>query len=151
MTINDSGRYIILELPAETLPEKTGDVVSSLIFAGIVPIIAHPERNSAIRSDPEKLGRLVEMGALAQLTAQSLTGFFGRKIQNFSIFLTEHKLVHMLVSDAHSVRQRQPVLSAGLKKRLKEVVGEKTALAMVETIPQKILNGEDCNLEYPKK
>ncbi|MEA1927045.1 MAG: CpsB/CapC family capsule biosynthesis tyrosine phosphatase [Thermodesulfobacteriota bacterium] len=148
MTMNDSGRYIILELLDEALPQNMEEIISTLIFAGIIPIIAHPERNSAIRRNPEIIYQLVQLGALAQLTASSLTGRFGSRIEKFSVFLLEHNLVHMLVTDAHSSSQRRPVLSRGLK-RLKAIVGEKTAMEMVETIPEKILNGEDVDVEFP--
>jgi protein-tyrosine phosphatase len=148
LTMNDSGRHITLELPDEALPKNMEEIISSLIFAGIIPIIAHPERNRVIRSNPGAIYRLVELGALAQLTSASLTGLFGSEIKNFSIFLLEHRLAHMLVTDAHSSRRRRPVLSEGLK-RLKKIVGEKTAMEMVETIPEKILNGEDVDMKYP--
>jgi len=148
LTMNDSGRYITLELPNEALPKNIEEIISSLIFAGIIPIVAHPERNHAIQNDPEILYQLVQLGALAQLTASSLTGRVGSRIEKFSTLLLEHKLAHMLVTDAHSSKQRRPTLSKGLK-RLKEVVGEKAAMGMVEEIPEKILNGEDIDVEFP--
>jgi len=148
LTMNDSGRYIILELPNEALPTNIEKIISSLIFSGIIPIVSHPERNHAIQNDPEILYQLVQLGALAQLTASSLTGRVGSKIEKFSALLLEHKLAHMLVTDAHSSKQRRPTLSKGLK-RLKTVVGEKAATDMIETIPEKILNGEDIEVEFP--
>jgi len=148
LTMNNSGRYITLELPNEALPKNMEEIISSLVFAGIIPIIAHPEKNHAIQNDPEIIYQLVQLGALAQLTASSLTGRLGSRIEKFSVFLLEHNLIHMLVTDAHSSRRRRPVLSEGLK-RLKEIVGEKAAMEMVEAIPEKILNGEDIDMEFP--
>lgn len=148
LTMNDSGRYIILELPNEALPKNIEEIISSLVFAGIIPIVAHPEKNYVIQNDPEIIYQLVRFGALAQLTASSLTGRLGSKIEKFSVFLLEHKLAHMLATDAHSSTQRRPLLSEALKS-LKKIVGEKAAMEMVETIPEKILNGEDIDVEYP--
>ena len=148
MTMNNSGRYIILELPGETLPQNLDESISSLVFAGIIPIIAHPERNLAIRSNPALLYRLVKLGALSQLTTSSLIGRFGSTIEEFSIFLIEHNLVHMMATDAHSSRQRRPILSKGLK-RLKEIIGQEAAMEMVTEIPEKILNGNDVDVEFP--
>jgi len=148
LTINDSGRHIILELPNEALPQNIEEIISSFIFAGIVPIIGHPERNQVIRNNPGVIYRLVELGALTQLTSASLTGLFGSEIKKFSNFLLKHKLAHMLMTDAHSSKRRRPVLSEGLES-LKEIVGEKAAMEMVGTIPEKILNGEDIDVEYP--
>ena len=148
LTMNDSGRYITLELPNEALPKNIEEIISALIFAGIIPIIAHPEKTMVTRNNPEIIYQLVQLGALTQLTASSLTGRLGSRIKKFSVFLVEHKLAHMLVTDAHSSKRRRPVLSDGLK-RLKEIVGEKAAMEMVKTIPEKILNGEDMDVEYP--
>ncbi|RZB30511.1 MAG: protein-tyrosine phosphatase [Desulfobacteraceae bacterium Eth-SRB1] len=148
LTMNDSGRHIILELPNESLPRNIEKIISSLVFAGIIPIVAHPEKNHVIQKDPEIIYQLVRLGALAQLTSSSLTGRLGSRIKKFSVFLLEHNLVHMLVTDAHASRQRRPVLSEGLK-RLKEIIGKKAAMGMVETVPEKILNGEDIDMEFP--
>jgi len=45
LTINDSGRHIILELPDEALPKNMEEIISSIVFAGITPIITHPEKS----------------------------------------------------------------------------------------------------------
>ena len=45
-------------------------------------------------------------GALSQLTAGSLTGYFGKKIKKFSEQLIEADLTHFIASDAHNVRNR---------------------------------------------
>jgi len=148
LTMNDSGRYITLELLNEALPKNIEEIISSLVFAGIIPIIAHPEKTLATRSNPDILCQLVQLGSLTQVTALSLTGRLGSRIEEFSVFLLEHKLAHMLVTDAHSSKRKRPILSEGLK-RLKEIVGEKAAMGMVEEIPEKILNGEDIDVEYP--
>jgi len=148
MTMNRSGRYIILELPDEAIAHTIDETISSLVFSGIIPIIAHPERNQAIRSDPSLLYRMVNLGALSQLTTSSLTGRFGSAIVKFSLFLIEHNLVHMMATDAHSSIHRRPVLSKGIT-RLKELVGEKAAMRMMEEIPEKVLNGDDIDVELP--
>jgi len=148
LTMNDSGRYIILELPNEALPTNLDEIISSIVFAGIIPIIAHPEKNHAIQNNPEIIYQLVQLGALAQLTAVSLTGRLGSRIKKFSVFLLKHNLVHMLVTDAHSSRHRRPVLSEGLEI-LKEIIGERAAMKMVNEFPKKILNGEDVDMDNP--
>ena len=55
-------------------------------MAGIQPVIAHPERNSQIMEQPDKLFHLVEKGAISQLTAASVTGDLGKNTKiHFSI------------------------------------------------------------------
>jgi protein-tyrosine phosphatase len=55
---------------------------------------------------PEKLYQLIEKGAISQVTAASLTGAFGKKIQQFSFQLIEANLTHVIASDAHNTHSR---------------------------------------------
>jgi tyrosine-protein phosphatase YwqE len=49
-----------------------------------------------------------------------------------------------MASDAHNVAKRPPVMGTALKK-LSKVVGEGRARDMVETIPERIIRGEEVN------
>jgi len=60
-----------------------------MIDAGIVPIIAHPERNPVLRQDLERVERWVELGCLLQLTAMSITGAFGGSAKKASYRLLD--------------------------------------------------------------
>ena len=44
-------------------------------------ILAHPERNQAIRAKPEILAALVRGGCLVQITGGSILGGFGPEVQ----------------------------------------------------------------------
>ncbi|MGA2193550.1 MAG: CpsB/CapC family capsule biosynthesis tyrosine phosphatase, partial [Nitrospirota bacterium] len=57
-TIN-STRYILLELPPYFRPEDVLGFLESLSGAGLVPIIAHPERNPQLQSDVEFIYKMV--------------------------------------------------------------------------------------------
>ncbi|MCC2685950.1 MAG: hypothetical protein K0R75_2849 [Paenibacillaceae bacterium] len=105
LTINRSG-YLLLELPSDRIPSSLNDLIHELKVMGIVPIIAHPERNREIASDPGKLQGLIERGALSQLTSHSVNGGFGRKIQELCLNMCRRNLVHFIASDAHNVDHR---------------------------------------------
>src|SRR2546428_5125481 len=75
-TLNGSS-YLLLELWTRTWLPETERVIFSLRAYGIIPIIAHPERYHTIQQDPRRLAALLQQGALAQLTASSLTGMQG--------------------------------------------------------------------------
>ncbi len=102
----NGSRYLLIELPAAAIPANLEDIVHELQVAGYVPIIAHPERNLAIAEQPDQLARLVELGALSQLTTHSLCGRFGGKLQRLSLELCRRNLVHVLASDAHDAQRR---------------------------------------------
>lgn len=81
-----NSNYLLLELPTNTVPLHTANIISDLLKEGITPIIAHPERNRAIAEQPSKLTKLIRCGALAQITAGSLVSHFGKNIQKLSRF-----------------------------------------------------------------
>ncbi|UXR76403.1 MULTISPECIES: CpsB/CapC family capsule biosynthesis tyrosine phosphatase [unclassified Staphylococcus] len=103
--INKS-RYLLIELPSNEVPHYTEKLLYEIQTKGFIPIIAHPERNKAIAQNINLLYELVNHGALSQLTASSLTGDLGKKIQKLSIQMIEHNLVHFVASDAHHVERR---------------------------------------------
>ena len=109
-TINDAGKYILLELPSQMIPNGVKDEIFALKLNGITPIITHPERNALIQRDPDILHELIQMGAFAQVTAMSLTGDFGEFIGQVSATLLRYRLVHIIASDAHSAKDRPPVI-----------------------------------------
>ncbi len=80
LTVNGSD-YVFIEFPAESLPDEVSDLVSRMMLAGLIPIISHPERNAVFARRPEILYDMVMQGAVAQVTAQSLTGQFGPRVR----------------------------------------------------------------------
>jgi protein-tyrosine phosphatase len=135
------GRYVLLELPNQSIPPHTQDFLFKMQLKGYFPIITHPERNSMIQNNPEILKELVRVGALVQVTAISLTGEFGKQAQESASQLIKSGLVHFIATDAHSPYRWPPILSKG-RKILEEILGPEHALMMVEEIPEKILRGE---------
>ncbi len=134
----DDTNYVFLEFPSDAVPPGTGNLVYSLMARGRVPIISHPERNQGFIERPEMLYELVSMGCLAQVTAMSLTGEFGRETRSAAGLFLEHNLVHIIASDAHSSHLRPPILS-GAVEAARRIVGDARALAMVTDIPRAIL------------
>lgn len=121
-----NSQYLLLELPTDTVPSYTKHIIHELLLEGITPIIAHPERNKAIAEKPNRLLQLIQLGALAQITAGSLTGHFGRAVQKLSLDLVRANLVHVYGSDAHNLTTRPFLFDEGLcylekKKELEAV------------------------------
>jgi protein-tyrosine phosphatase len=135
----DSTNYVFLEFPEETVPPGAGNLLAELMNRGFVPIISHPERNLGFQLHPELLYDFVSMGCLAQVTAMSLTGGFGREARKAAGMFMEYNLVHFIASDAHHPVERPPVLSEGVEAA-RRIVGEKKAFAMVTEVPQAILD-----------
>ena len=99
-------RYVLVELPSQSLPAYTEALFFQLQTTGYVPIIAHPERNQEFSRHPEKLHRLVSSGALSQVTTSSLTGQFGRHVRELALTFISNGLSQIVASDAHNVEHR---------------------------------------------
>jgi protein-tyrosine phosphatase len=134
----DDTNYVFIEFPADSVPPGTANLVYNLMAKGYVPIISHPERNRGFIERPELLFELVSTGCIAQVTAMSLTGEFGKETRSAAGLFLEHNLVHIIASDAHSAVLRPPVLS-GAVEAARKIVGEAKAMAMVTEIPRAIL------------
>lgn len=107
-------RYVLLELPSSGIPAYTVQIIQQLIGANYVPIIAHAERNQGIIEKPERLRKLLLHGALAQVTAGSVAGSFGKAIQKTAMTLIEANLVHVYGSDVHNMEVRPFRFNEGL-------------------------------------
>ena len=140
LTLADTGKYLLLELPAQTVPPIEG-LVFELAVRGITPILTHPERNPAFHHKPGRLVQLVESGCYVQVTADSLLGKFGRGARRAGEKFLKSGLVHVVASDAHSARDRRPALGtvAGL---LSSMAGEDTARRLLCDHPARIIRGE---------
>ncbi len=139
MSINNTGRAVMLELPDYFPPGPMARFFQALLGEGIMPVVSHPERCAQFR-DRGLLREMVELGAVTQVTAMSLTGEFSREIQAVARSFLEEGLVHVIASDAHSAHHRPPVLSRAVAAA-SEVVGEEAARALVTDNPRAIING----------
>ncbi|MGM7680703.1 tyrosine-protein phosphatase [Cytobacillus sp. Hm23] len=106
ISLNDSHKYLLIELPSEYIPHYTEEIFKKMKSMGYVPIIAHAERNAEIRRHPTKLLHLINQGALAQVTAASVIGLWGHRLQKVTLSLIKQNLVHFIASDAHNTNSR---------------------------------------------
>ena len=112
--------YMLVEFPSNHVPRYTERVLFDIQSAGYKPIIVHPERNSDLIQNPDKLLELVQNGVLTQVTAASVAGHFGKKIKQFSMQLIESNLTHFVASDAHNTTTRGICMQEAYKEIEKE-------------------------------
>ncbi len=138
--IGSSG-YLLVEFSDFALPPFLGDALSRLEMAGLQAVVTHPERNMLLQREPEQVLKLAQQGCIIQVTASSLTGHWGGKAQRIARWLLEREAVHVLASDAHDLRHRPPVLSAG-REAAAQICGADVAQALVEDNPQAIVSNQ---------
>jgi len=104
-------QYLLIEFSDYGLPPSVKQNVFALRSVGLVPIITHPERNQALLKNPGVVLELVEQGCLVQVTADAVTGAWGKPSQRMVHWLLQRGAVHVIASDAHDPIRRKPVLS----------------------------------------
>ncbi len=141
----DHTPYLLVEFSDYSLPPTTEENLAKLINIGLKPIITHPERNPMLQRTPERVIEWARAGCAVQVTANSLTGRWGRKADAAARWLLQKQAVHVLATDAHGITSRPPILSQA-RNVVKEIAGEPVAEALVTLNPRAVINGE--NLPY---
>ncbi len=142
LTINNGGKFILLEFPFVFIPPGTDKFVFNIKVNGIIPIIAHAERISAFQRKPALIEQLVNIGARVQINANCMTKKANRGERKCAEWLLKKRLVHFIASDTHSLRGRPPILSEAVGYASR-IVGEKEAADLVCRNPEQIINGLD--------
>lgn len=137
--------YILIEFPTIDIPAFTEQLFFELRKRGKIPVIVHPERNAKFREDPNRLIPFLDMGVLAQLTAPSYVGTFGKSIQKTAKEMVKHNLVQMVASDAHGVTKRSFYLKEAFEAIEKDF-GQEKVLAMQQAAKD-LLNGDEVDFK----
>jgi protein-tyrosine phosphatase len=139
-TLNQQN-YLLVEFSDLLIFRNTQDIFGHLAAAGMIPIITHPERNALLRQRVDQIELWVASGAAVQITAQSVTGGFGKKAQEFCRELLDRGLVHFVASDGHDCERRPPRMDLA-RDWLRENYGDSVATVLCVTNPAAAVVGE---------
>jgi protein-tyrosine phosphatase len=95
------GKAILLEFYEVTFSYAVERSLFAMQRQGLTPVIAHPERYRPFWTEPERLERLVELGAVALLDACSVVGKYGQQVRRCALELLERETYGAACSDAH--------------------------------------------------
>lgn len=157
LTMGNTGKYILIELPMLEIPSYTEQVFFELQVNGITPVLAHPERYRRLSENPERLIGWLKKGILMQLDLRSLSGKYGPKSKRLAERMLQSDLIHLIGSDAHSVSQSKSSYPAELLI-VKKFIGEGRFQEVTLTNPHCIAVGKSmqgvkdyCLLEHNLK
>jgi len=134
-------RYVLIEFSDFGVPRIVLNSLQQLHGAGMLTIVTHPERNSLLRDRFDLLEELVNLGSTLQITANSLTGFWGEDVQRSAEKMLRSGLVHIIATDAHDPRRRTPVLSKA-RAIAATMVGEEPANRLVNDYPAMVIDDQ---------
>lgn len=140
LTLNGNKKYLLLEFSVQWIPIEADQIIFALKTTGITPVLPHLERNSRVQANPGIVKRFVELGAVLQVTAQSILGNFGGAPKKCALWMLKNNLVHVIASDAHSLTGRPPILSSAVKV-VRDMLGDDSARKMVFDNPDMIVKG----------
>jgi protein-tyrosine phosphatase len=94
--------FILIHFSLSSIPHFLKSLVFGIAGKGIIPVLAHPERNMELSGNLEIIKELLNMGALIQVNSGSILGTYSRSVQKNAEYLLKNNLVHFIASDAHS-------------------------------------------------
>ncbi|AET70580.1 capsular polysaccharide biosynthesis protein [Desulfosporosinus orientis DSM 765] len=140
LTLGNTGKYLLMELPMLEIPHYTEQVFFDLQVQGLTPILAHPERNRGLIDRPEYLVEWANKGVLFQLNLRSLSGRYGPQVQELAERMIRSKLIHFVGSDAHRPSQEDTDYLKALRST-KEMTEDDGIREITINNPQAILAG----------
>ncbi|MFQ5707385.1 MAG: tyrosine-protein phosphatase [bacterium] len=147
-TYNDNKKYFLVEFPMQGIPRFVADRFFDLILEGLVPIVAHPERNLGIIRNPQRAYEFVQRGALLQMNAGSILGRHGEPVKDTAEILLNGNLIHFVGSDGHNTRRR-PLKLRAAREAVASGWGEARAALLFRENPQKALAGQEITISEP--
>ncbi|GAB3063779.1 tyrosine-protein phosphatase [Salinicoccus sesuvii] len=145
----NQSQYVLVEFSFTEVPNYVEKLLYDLQMKGYIPVIAHPERCKPITKNPNRLYEIIEKGAIAQVTASSISGALGQNLKETSLAMIENNLAHVISSDAHSTKTRPFLL-----KEAYEVVTEELGENFTEVLQLNagaILHNKEVKVKPPQK
>jgi protein-tyrosine phosphatase len=136
-TANRARRPVLIEFGPLAFPARLQHRLFDLQRAGLVPVIAHPERYEPVWRDDSCLDPLLDAGAHLLMDVGSLVGRYGRAPQRAAEKLLEEDAYEAACSDAHKPRDIEWVTEA--IERLEKLAGREEAERLLRDGPRGIL------------
>jgi protein-tyrosine phosphatase len=116
---------VLVEVPFVGQPEGFIRLAEHVEEAGLVPLVAHPERTEAVRRRPVLVDELAERGWPLQLNATSILGRHGPEAEEIAWQLVDRGLAAVVGSDGH--RLTRPARLDDAYELVRARVGEEEA------------------------
>ena len=149
MTLNNS-RYVLFELSMREKPINAEQVIYSILQAGKVPIMAHPERYPYVQKNPNLLLDYIEMGVLFQSNYGSIIGQYGKEVKDTVKILLTHNMIHFLGSDNHRINSVYCHVDESLEQ-LKKLIGSEKIQELTDTNPKAIIDNQSIEVTEPRE
>jgi protein-tyrosine phosphatase len=141
MTLADNGKYILIELPCQIQVDIT-PLLAELASMGVQCVISHVERIAPFVAHRQTLLTWLDYSAHLQITASSLVGDFGSKVQRAAWSFLNSGLATLVATDSHNMHSRRPRMGAAFKG-ISSLLGTDIARLVCIENPSRVVNGHD--------
>jgi protein-tyrosine phosphatase len=133
------GQAFLFEIPVAFWPPRLLETLFEIRIAGLLPVIAHPERYAALWQAPDRVAQLTRTCALV-VDLGALDGAHGQNEQRQARLFVDEGLAHAAASDAHSLKDAAHAAAgiAYIRKRH----GEARVRRLLCDGPRQIVAGE---------
>jgi protein-tyrosine phosphatase len=142
LTLSGKKKYILIELPFTHLPYDLIELLFKIKLYGLIPILAHPERNDVIRKELNFLRKIRDDGLLIQVNNSSLIKRSHPESYKCAVKMLKMGIVDVVASDCHYMEGRFSNFKIAYDV-LKKVAGRDGANKIAIENPDKILQNED--------
>ena len=141
MTLADSGKYILLELPCQVSVNIT-PLLTELASMGVQCVISHVERIAPFIAQRQMLLTWLDHLAHVQITASSLVGDLGPEIQRVAWDFLRSGLATLVATDSHDINGRRPRMRVAFGLISSRVGKDLAHLVCIEN-PSRVINGQN--------
>lgn len=117
-----AGNHLLFETNFFSEPLVLNDFLFKITTLGYKPVMAHPERYLYLSNKSARIEDLLSRGVLFQLNTMSLAGLYGPNVEKLARFLIDHKFVHMIGSDCHTIQHTEILARAQKTKYYSKVI-----------------------------
>jgi protein-tyrosine phosphatase len=149
LTVGDQNAYLLLEYPTGLFVDIR-HIIQELGRVGLRPILAHPERHPELLHDSGRIEELIQMGALIQVSASSVTDARSSDELKALKCWVKRGVVHVIGSDGHATEGRTPLLSAAYR-RIADWAGASVADRICSTNGLAVMQGLPLHAPQPQR
>lgn len=110
--------YVLVEMSYFQAPINLSEILFQLQTKNYKPILAHPERYAFYHSkNLDKYSALKDRGCKFQLNMLSITGHYGKSIQETALQLLDKGMIDFVGTDTHQMRHLDKLAETRIQER----------------------------------
>ena len=119
------GNRLLIECNKFIKPYDLEDRIFDVIVRGFQPILSHPERYLFFHSRFGYYKRLKKLGVELQLSALSLTDYYGKNVRRISEQLIKEDMIDFIGTDTHNLKHIETLIEVPRNKYFARLLDSK--------------------------